>query len=109
MAGIAFLSFADSDSENNPTHHIQIKGEPGKKIDIIEIAAGGDDVSEKLLLKTVSADKTVGNEPTFIENEIRNLILNKTGERKLKVNFKDSGKYSLKLNAFEITKKHYET
>ncbi|MFH1284153.1 MAG: hypothetical protein ABIH78_01015 [Candidatus Peregrinibacteria bacterium] len=105
LAGIAFLSFADSDSENNPTHYIQIKGEPGKKIDIIEVSAGGDDVSEKLLLKTVSADKTVGNEPTFIENEIHNLILNKTGERKLKVNFKDSGKYSLKLNAFEITKK----
>ena len=105
LAGISFLSFAESDSENNPTHHIQIKGEPGKKIDIVQIAAGGDDVSEKLLLKTVSADKTIGNEPTFVENEVRGLVLNKTGERKLKIKFKDAGKYSLKLNAFEIIKK----
>ncbi len=105
LAGISFLSFAESDSDSNPTHHIQIKGEPGKKIDIVQIAAGGDDVSEKLLLKTIFADKTVGNEPTFAENEVRNLVLNKTGERKLKVRFKDAGKYSLRLNAFEITKK----
>jgi hypothetical protein len=105
LAGISFLSFADSDSENNPTHYIQIKGEPGKKIDIVQIAAGGDDVSERLLLKTVDADKSVANAPTFAENEVRNLVLNKTGERQLKVKFKDAGKYSLKLNAFEITKK----
>ena len=105
LAGISFLSFADSDSDSNPTHHIQIKGEPGKKIDIVQISAGGDDVSERILLKAVSADKTVANEPAFRENEVRNLVLGKTGERKLKVKFKDSGKYSLRLNAFEIIKK----
>ena len=71
----------------------------------MQISAGGDDVSERLLLKTVSADKTVANEPVFGENEVRNLVLGKTGERKLKVKFKDSGKYSLRLNAFEIIKK----
>jgi hypothetical protein len=105
LVGISFLSFAESDSENNPTHHIKIKGEPGKKIDSIQIFAGGDDVSERLILKTVSADKAADNEPTFAENEICDLVLNKTGERKLKVEFRDAGKYSLKLNAFEITKK----
>ena len=62
-------------------------------------------MSERLLLKTVSADKTVANEPAFEENEVRNLVLGKTGERKLRVKFKDSGKYSLRLNAFEIIKK----
>src|SRR3989344_2640329 len=42
LAGISFLSFADSDLIDNPTHYIQIKGEPGKKIDVIQINAGGD-------------------------------------------------------------------
>lgn len=105
LAGISFLSFADSDSDDHPTHHIQIKGEPGKKIDIVQIAAGGDDVSERLNLKTVSADETVKSDPTFSDNEIRNLVLGKTGERRLKIKFEDYGKYSLRLNAFEITKK----
>jgi|GEM_PF-3507117 len=105
LAGISFLSFADSDSDKNVVHHIQIKGEPEKKIDIIQIIAGGDDTSEKLLLQTVSADQTVDNKPSFIENEVRNLVLDKKGERILKIKFTESGKYSLRLNAFEITKK----
>ncbi len=105
LAGIAFLSFAGSDSESNPTHQIQIKGEPGKKIDIVQIVAGGDDSSERLVLQTIIADKTVKNQPSFNANEIRDLVLNKMGARRLKVKFSESGKYSLKLNAFELIKK----
>lgn len=102
LAGIFFLSFADSDSVQKPTHHIQIIGEPGKKIDVLQIAAGGDDASEKIFLEEVVADTTIDNKPEIKENEVNNLVLNATGERQLEIRFSESGKYSLKLNAFEI-------
>lgn len=106
MAGISFLSFAEFDSKSNPTHHVQITGEPGKKIDIIQIIAGGDDTSERLSIQKISStDKNVNNKPKIVSNEIRDVVLDKTGERRLKINFTEQGKYSLKLNAFEITNK----
>lgn len=104
MTGISFLSFAASDSDRFPAHYIRISGDPNKKIDIIQVVAGGDDVSEKISLKEATTDKNK-TKISFNDNEVHGLILDKAGVGEIKLRFSEPGKFALKINAFEISKK----
>ncbi|MFC1625875.1 hypothetical protein ACFL1Q_02455 [Patescibacteria group bacterium] len=93
---IKFRTYAQKD-DGRYFHYVLLKGPANKKLDI-EVKAGTDTAFDTVDIKEASI---LGENVKFEGNQVRNIILDKKGFLKLRLNFSTGERYSLNITAYE--------
>lgn len=96
LQNLKFRSFASKNSQGIMEHVITIKGPPDTEC-FLEILAGTDDSFENISILKAYCDN---NNYKISENRIYGLKIDSYGKLEIKVDFKDSERYSLNITAY---------